>query len=208
MRPDRDAWHLDGTRWLAQMGDCTRRKVGALIVGPDKRFWGMGYNGSYPGGPSCLEGACPRGRHYEAHKPTPTSLAYTWARGDEPVSLCACGEPWPCNGGHSAKEEIFSDGHPAPPGWEQRRHVCACGKAWPCPEAVAPGSAYDTGPGACIASHAEANAVSDAQRKGHGALPDATLYVSCEPCEGCVRHIRNTTQIAAIRWPDGVIGLP
>jgi dCMP deaminase len=154
-RPDRDEWHLRGTLWLAEMGDCTRRKVGALIVGPDKRFWGMGYNGSYPGGPSCLEGACPRGRHY--------------AVDDE---------------------------------------MCACGYLLPCADAVAPMSSYDTGPGACIASHAEANAVADGQRKGHGTLPDATLYVSCEPCEGCVRHIRNTTQIAAIRWPDGVIGLP
>lgn len=43
-RPDRDDWHLDGARWLSQMGDCTRRKVGALIVGPDKRFWGMGWS--------------------------------------------------------------------------------------------------------------------------------------------------------------------
>lgn len=158
-RPDRDEWHLRGTLWLAEMGDCTRRKVGALIVGPDKRFWGMGYNGSYPGGPSCLAGDCPRGRHYGV--PRGYGIA------------CACGND-----------------------------------EFPCPQTVAPGSSYDTGPGACIASHAEANAVADAQRKGHGTLPDATLYVSCAPCDGCVRHIRNTTQIAAIRWPDGVIGLP
>lgn len=169
VRPDRDEWHLAGTVWLSQMGDCTRRKVGALIVGPDKRFWGMGYNGSYPGGPSCLAGECPRGRHYETG----------------------------CTGctAYGAPEDCIVP-------------VCACGNGWPCPDAVAPGSSYDTGPGACIASHAEANAVADGQRKGHGTLPDATLYVSCEPCEGCVRHIRNTTQIAAIRWPDGVIGLP
>jgi deoxycytidylate deaminase len=190
-RPDRDEWHLDGTKWLAQMGDCTRRKVGALIVGPDKRFWGMGYNGSYPGGPSCLEGACPRGRHY-------------------PIEARDLG------GGPGSVVIYECKYHPDSPGGRCLSctpvMVCACNRnepfRWPCPDAVAPGSSYDTGPGACISSHAEANAVADAQRKGYSTLPDATLYVSCEPCEGCVRHIRNTTQIAAIRWPQGVIGLP
>lgn len=158
-RPDRDEWHLEGTKWLSRMGDCTRRKVGALIVGPDKRFWGMGYNGSYPGGPSCLAGDCPRGRHYET---------------DPGNDYCAC----------------------------------ACGNAWPCPDAVAPGSSYDTGPGACIATHAEANAVADAMQRNGGRLQSCVMYVSCEPCEGCVRHVRNTTDIEAILWPDGGIALP
>lgn len=191
-RPDRDAWHLRGTEWLAEMGDCTRRKVGALIVGPDKRFWGLGYNGGRPGGPSCLKGACPRGRHYR--KPQADNYAEYDCQGHGDAGL----------EGGSGWETCVGRGHPG----VASGGLCACGNAWPCPDAVAPGSAYDTGPGACIASHAEANAVADAQRKGHGTLPDATLYVSCEPCEGCVRHIRNTTQIAAIRWPDGVIGLP
>lgn len=166
-RPDRDDWHMAGTRWLAEMGDCTRRKVGALIVGPDKRFRGMGYNGSYPGGPSCLAGDCPRGRHY---------------------SVSTCGEPT-CEGKYC-------------------RDTCACGNAWPCDLAVAPGSAYDTGPGACIATHAEANAVADAMQSGGGRLTGCIMYVSCEPCDGCVRHIRNTTDIKAIIWPEGTIALP
>jgi dCMP deaminase len=188
-RPDRDSWHLEGTLWLAKQGDCTRRKVGALIVGPDKRFWGMGYNGSYPGGPSCLEGECPRGRHYQ--RIGTDGWCVTDGAGVVLHVHPECGE---------------HDG--MTPHLEAPQGLCACGNEWPCPDAVAPGSSYDTGPGACIASHAEANAVADAQRKGHGTLPDATLYVSCEPCEGCIRHIRNTTQIAAIRWPDGTIGLP
>lgn len=213
-RPDRDEWHLEGARWLAQMGDCTRRKVGALIVGPDKRFWGMGYNGSYPGGPSCLEGACPRGRHYEARpgRERDGDLA------SHTENLNYYGDDWGL--ANRFLSQAREDVRESPCEETLRRlaavqevvtgspDICACGNAWPCPDAVAPGSAYDTGPGACIASHAEANAVSDAQRRGHGTLPDATLYVSCEPCEGCVRHIRNTTQIAAIRWPEGVIGLP
>lgn len=159
VRPYRDDWELDGALWLSRMGDCTRRQVGALIVGPDKRFWGMGYNGSYPGGPSCLQGACPRGRHYE-------------------------------------KVGVTSWG------------TCACGERWPCPDAVTPGSSYDTGPGACIASHAEGNAKADALRRGGGDLSGCRMVVSCEPCEGCVRDLRNTTKIVSIRWPEGIIALP
>lgn len=158
-RPDRDQWHLRGALWLAEMGDCTRRQVGALIVGPDKRIWGMGYNGADPGGKSCLAGDCPRGRHYR--------------RGGLP-SL---------------------DG-------------CACGQDWPCPDAVAPGSSYDTGPGTCINTHAEGNAKADAMRRGGGDLEGCQLVVSCEPCEGCVRDYRNTTRVTTILWPDGAIGLP
>lgn len=165
-RPDREEWHLDGADWLSQMGDCTRRKVGALIVGPDKRFWGMGYNGSYPGGPSCLAGDCPRGRHYETVS----------------CDLPTC-ENAECQ-------------------------VCACGNEWPCPDAVPPGSSYDTGPGACISSHAEANAVSDAQQRNGGRLANCLMYVSCEPCEGCVRHVRNSTDIKAIIWRGGAVALP
>jgi dCMP deaminase len=51
---------------------------------------------------------------------------------------------------------------------------------------VLPGSSYDTGPGACIAIHAEANALLYAD--GHRTR-GATLYVTSEPCEGCQRLI-------------------
>jgi dCMP deaminase len=165
-RPDRDEWHLDGTKWLSRMGDCTRRKVGALIVGPDKRFWGMGYNGSYPGGPSCLEGECPRGRHYQQ------------------------------------AEELYVS--------HLGRHVavCACNEVWPCPDAVAPGSSYGPGPGWCHSTHAEPNAKNDALRRNGGDLAGCVMYVSCEPCEECVRDIRNTTKIEAIIWPGGTVALP
>lgn len=182
-RPDWDTWFLDGCLWLARRGDCTRRQVGALIVDTDHRIAGAGYNGSYPGGPSCLKGDCPRGRHAEAPEPS---------------------DQWCPNVGYDGpyrgSEHLCSDCRVF--------HDCLCGQKWPCPDAVAPGSSYDTGPGACIASHAEANALADAQRKGGGVLEDCTMYVSTAPCEGCVRHVRNTTMIAAIRWPDGVIGLP
>ena len=85
---------------------------------------------------------------------------------------------------------------------------CACRNLWPCPDAVEPGSSYDTGPGACINTHAEDNAVDDAKSRSGGRLAGCTLYVSCEPCEGCVRMIRNKTDIKAVIWPGGAIGLP
>ncbi|OII61181.1 hypothetical protein BJP40_06545 [Streptomyces sp. CC53] len=88
---------------------------------------------------------------------------------------------------------------------------CACGNAWPCQQAAQPGEGYD-GVGLaswkCIATHAEANAVADAMQRGAGRLAGAVMYISCEPCDGCVRHIRNTTDIKAIVWPNGKIGLP
>jgi dCMP deaminase len=164
VRPDRDEWHLDGADWLARMGDCTRRKVGALIV-VDKRFVGLGYNGTRPGEKGCLEGACPRGRHWKL-----------------------------VERGLNSKYKIGP--------------VCACGRDWPCPDAVPPGSSYDTGRGACIASHAEQTALADAQRRGAGLMTGGTMYVSCEPCEGCIRQVRNTTEINTIIWPDGAVGLP
>ncbi len=169
-RPDRDDWHFKGANWLAEMGDCTRRQVGALIVGPDKRFWGMGYNGGRPGGPSCLDGACPRGRHYQ---------------------FTCMGHGHPESGNRQ--------------GCRLERSVtyCACGKPWPCPDSVAPGSSYDTGPGACTGSHAEMNAKNDALRRGGGDLAGCVMYVNAEPCEGCIREIRNNTRISAIMWRDG-----
>jgi dCMP deaminase len=76
--------------------------------------------------------------------------------------------------------------------------ACACGQpVWPCPDAVDPGSGYDTGPGACIAVHAEANALLYADRAD---CEDATLYITDEPCEGCKRLIR-AAGIARVRTP-------
>lgn len=54
---------------------------------------------------------------------------------------------------------------------------------------VAPGSSYDTGAGACIALHAEQNAVLRASWQD---MVGSTLYVTDEPCEGCYRTIIGT----------------
>lgn len=64
---------------------------------------------------------------------------------------------------------------------------------------VAPLSSYDTGPGSCIAVHAEANALLYTDR---GDLYGSTLYVTCEPCEGCLRLIR-AAGVMRVVWPGG-----
>lgn len=85
-RPDFIEWAFGIADAVAKRGDCTRRQVGAVIL--DANFWpvAVGYNGSYPGGPSCLKGECPRGRHY----PKPVEHP------EKPLLACACGEIWPC----------------------------------------------------------------------------------------------------------------
>ncbi|MEV8022536.1 deaminase [Streptomyces sp. NPDC086554] len=59
-RPDWDTYFLGIAQAVALRGDCRRCRVGAVVVGPDRRIRSTGYNGSYPGGPSCSAGECPR----------------------------------------------------------------------------------------------------------------------------------------------------
>lgn len=54
---------------------------------------------------------------------------------------------------------------------------------------VEPGSSYDTGPGACIAVHAEQNAL---LRASWSLMVGSTLYVTDHPCDGCFRTIKGT----------------
>jgi len=62
-RPSWDEWALGIAMAVASRADCTRRKVGAVAVGPDRRVLGTGYNGYPSGRPGCASaGACPRGR--------------------------------------------------------------------------------------------------------------------------------------------------
>lgn len=77
---------------VAARADCTRRKVGAVVVDAQTRhIISTGYNGAAPGEPGCLSaGACPRGRHYEKYN---TGLL----RPPKTVFECGgCGKPWPC----------------------------------------------------------------------------------------------------------------
>ena len=59
-RPNWDFYFLGIANAVAARGDCLRCRVGAVLVGQDKRIRSTGFNGSFPGGPSCLAGQCPR----------------------------------------------------------------------------------------------------------------------------------------------------
>jgi len=60
-------------------------------------------------------------------------------------------------------------------------------------------SSYDTGPGQCVAIHAEANALLYTDRED---LLASTLYVTCLPCMGCMRLIR-AGSVCRVVWPEG-----
>lgn len=59
-RPDWDSYFLGIVRAVSERADCRRQHHGAVIV-QNNRIVSTGYNGSPPGGPSCLAGECPRG---------------------------------------------------------------------------------------------------------------------------------------------------
>lgn len=43
-----------------QFSTCAKRQYAAIVLAPNKRVAGFGYNGSPPGVPHCTDGACPR----------------------------------------------------------------------------------------------------------------------------------------------------
>lgn len=52
---------LESCDYLAhKFSTCAKRQYFAVIVSPNKRVVGMGYNGSPPGMAHCVDGACPR----------------------------------------------------------------------------------------------------------------------------------------------------
>lgn len=65
-RPDWDDYFLNIAKAVAERGDCTRRPTGAVIV-KAHRIVSTGYNGSPAGGPSCLDGECPRAQSNVLH---------------------------------------------------------------------------------------------------------------------------------------------
>lgn len=117
-KPSWDDWGKELALATAQRADCSRRKVGAVIMRPDHTIVATGYNGAPSGDTGCLSGGCPRAR---------------------------------------------SD--------------------------VKPDSSYDTGPGACIAVHAEANAL---LRASWDQMKGSTIYITHAPCPGCMKLIRAT----------------
>lgn len=108
-RPGWDAYFLGIARAVAARGDCTRAKVGAVIA-RGHRIVSTGYNGAPAGHPGCLEGACPRGRHYPDDRSRPvegtiSGMLTIW--GDP--RLCGCGNPWPCPDAAAPGEGDYSD---------------------------------------------------------------------------------------------------
>jgi dCMP deaminase len=61
-RLSKDQYGLALAKAVALRADCTRRRVGAVIIDRQNRVVGTGYNGPPPNKPGCLsDGACPRG---------------------------------------------------------------------------------------------------------------------------------------------------
>jgi dCMP deaminase len=64
-------------------------------------------------------------------------------------------------------------------------------------------SSYDTGAGSCIALHAEQNAVMYSDQEDRR---DATIYVTDEPCGGCLRMLRGSQLLMVVyRREDGML---
>ena len=59
MRPGWNEYFLDIAEAVSKRADCSRRKVGAVIV-RENRIVATGYNGAAPGRAGCLAGFCPR----------------------------------------------------------------------------------------------------------------------------------------------------
>jgi len=58
-RPGWDEYFMDIAHVVSTRGNCSRRKVAALIVS-DQRIISTGYNGTPRGIDNCFEGGCPR----------------------------------------------------------------------------------------------------------------------------------------------------
>lgn len=84
-------------------------------------------------------------------------------------------------------------------GGQKKGPSCLLGQ---CPRAinnVPAGTSYDTGPGTCIAVHAEQNLMLDTRPEDR---QGATIYITDTPCDGCLRMLK-ASGIYQIIWPNG-----
>lgn len=103
-RPDWDTYFIQVAFAIAERADCTRMKVGAVITDKDHRIMATGYNGAPAGSPGCLEGACPRGRHYTV-RIHPEDYAFP----EDHELACACGSALPCSKSAKPGEGSYDD---------------------------------------------------------------------------------------------------
>lgn len=83
VRPSWDEYGLALAHTAATRADCTRSKVGAVLMNSQHEVRGVAYNGAPSGVPGCgSAGACPRGKH------APKLVMQG--------TVCACGKAWPC----------------------------------------------------------------------------------------------------------------
>lgn len=99
-RPTFEHWAFKLAADIGERGECTRRQVGALILTSDYRLVAAGYNGAPKGAPSCLQGACPRGLHFELMGTiTFNNYDYTQVGRKKGMGECGgCHQVWPCDG--------------------------------------------------------------------------------------------------------------
>ena len=95
---------------------------------------------------------------------------------------------------------IVSTGYNGAPAGDPGCLSGACPRGQLSYEEVAPGSSYDTGAGSCISLHAEQNAIIYGD---YDKMRDAIMYITCDPCDGCLRMIWGTG-IIRIVTPNGV----
>lgn len=94
---------------------------------------------------------------------------------------------------------IVSTGYNGAPAGDPGCLSGACPRGRMSIKEVTPGSSYDTGAGSCISLHAEQNAIIYGD---YDKMHDAVIYVTDDPCDGCLRMIRGTG-ITRIVTPDG-----
>lgn len=100
-RPDWDTFFMEVAFAYSGRGNCTRRKVGA-VISKDNQLIKAGYNGAPPGEPGCLtDGACPRGKHYASYKGHHDEWGVT--------EYCACGKTWPCPDSAVPGKGLYTD---------------------------------------------------------------------------------------------------
>lgn len=94
-RPSWDRYFLYIARAVSARADCTRKQVGAVLVDRQRRIRSTGYNGSPPGGPSCLLGECPRGA---SGRPAPQAPRETCVAVHAEANALLWADPPSCQG--------------------------------------------------------------------------------------------------------------